>query len=157
VVANGYKSNLDDVASSLGIHQLAKLDGFHARRRALAARYRAGLAGLDAIVLPAEAAPGDEHAWHLYMVRVRPRGLGIGRDAFIEALRVRNIGTSVHFTPLPLHPYSQRAGGYARGDLPGGEQAFADVLSLPLYPAMTDADVDDVVAAVTDTVRVHGG
>jgi len=156
VVANGYKSNLDDVASSLGIHQLARLDEFHARRRAIVARYRRGLGGIDAIGLPAEAAPGDEHAWHLYMIRVRPRVLRIGRDAFIEELRVRNIGTSVHFIPLHLHPYYQRAWGYVPGDLPGAEQAFADVLSLPLYPAMTDDDVDDVVAAVADAVRVHG-
>ena len=156
VVANGYKSNLDDVASSLGIHQLARLDVFHARRRAIAARYRRGLADLEAIALPAEAAPGDEHAWHLYMIRVRSGALRIGRDAFIEELRARHIGTSVHFIPLHLHPYYQRAWGYVPGDLPGAEEAFADVLSLPLYPAMTDDDVDDVVAAVADAARAHG-
>ena len=88
--------------------------------------------------------------------RKRRRGaLRIDRDAFIEALRDRNIGTSVHFIPLHLHPYYQQVWGYAPGQLPGAERAFGCAVSLPLYPAMTDGDVDDVVAAVADVVRRH--
>src|SRR5262249_29003830 len=94
-----------------------------------------------------------EHAWHLYMIRLRPRMLSIDRDTFIEELRARNIGTSVHFIPLHLHPYYQRVWGYRPGAFPGAEAAFAGVVSLPLYPAMRDDDVEDVIAAVTDVVR----
>jgi dTDP-4-amino-4,6-dideoxygalactose transaminase len=152
VLEGGYKYNLSDLASSLGIHQLKKLDGFHARRLALVARYHAGLQDLDAVTLPAEL-PGTQHAWHLYLLRLRPEVLGIDRDQFIEELRARNIGTSVHFIPLHLHPYYQRAWGYRPGDFAGAETAFASTVSLPLYPAMRDSDVDDVVEAVWDIAR----
>jgi dTDP-4-amino-4,6-dideoxygalactose transaminase len=149
VVACGHKYNLTDIAASLGLTQLAKLPAFHARRRALVARYDAGLRGLDAIVTPARPAYAD-HAWHLYVVRLRPGTLAIGRDAFIEELRVRNIGTSVHFIPLHLHFYYQQVWGYRPGAFPNAEAAFARAISLPLYPGMSDDDVDDVVAAVAD-------
>jgi dTDP-4-amino-4,6-dideoxygalactose transaminase len=152
VMESGYKYNLSDLASSLGIHQLRKLDGFHARRLALVRRYQEGFRELAAVRVPTEL-PGTEHAWHLYMLRLRPEALAIGRDQFIEELRARNIGTSVHFIPLHLHPYYQRAWGYRPGDFPGAETAFANTVSLPLYPAMRDADVDDVLEAVWDVAR----
>ncbi len=155
VLEGGYKYNLSDLASSLGIHQLKKLDGFHARRQALVARYHAGLRDLAAVTLPT-ALPDTGHAWHLYLLRLRPQMLSIDRDQFIEELRARNIGTSVHFIPLHLHPYYQRAWGYRPGDFPGAETAFANTVSLPLYPAMRDSDVDDVVEAVWDIARRYG-
>lgn len=154
VLDSGYKYNLTDIAASLGLHQLRRLDGFHARRRVLAGRYRAGLADLDAVILPEET-PGTEHAWHLYLLRVRPEMLRIDRDRFIEELRARNIGTSVHFIPLHLHPYYRDVWGYRAGDFPAAEAAYARTISLPLYPALTDADVDDVVSAVRDVVCCH--
>ncbi|MDR7420622.1 MAG: DegT/DnrJ/EryC1/StrS family aminotransferase [Armatimonadota bacterium] len=154
VLDSGYKYNLTDIASSLGLHQLRRLDEFHGRRRALAARYRAGLAGLDAVDLPEEA-PETEHAWHLYLLRVKPEVLRIDRDRFIEELRARNIGTSVHFIPLHLHPYYREVWGYRPGDFPAAEAAYRRTISLPLYPALTDADADDVVEAVHDVVRCH--
>ena len=152
VLESGYKYNLSDLASSLGIHQLKKLDGFHARRLALVARYHAGFRDLAAVTVPA-GAPGSEHAWHLYMLRLRPADARIGRDQFIEELRARNIGTSVHFIPLHLHPYYQRAWGYRPGDFPAPRRPSRTRVSLPLYPAMRDADVDDVVEAVWDVAR----
>jgi hypothetical protein len=155
VLANGHKYNMTDVAASLGSTQLAKSPAFHARRRALAARYDRGLAGLDAVATP-PTRPDAEHAWHLYVIRVRPGVLRIDRDRFIEELRARNIGTSVHFIPLHLHPYYRQAWGYRPGDFPNAEALFAQAISLPLYPAMSEADLDDVVAAVTDVVRRHG-
>jgi dTDP-4-amino-4,6-dideoxygalactose transaminase len=154
VLANGHKYNLTDVAASLGLTQLAKQRAFHAQRRRLAARYGRKLASLDAIERPATRR-GAEHAWHLYMIRLRPDALRIDRDAFIEELRARNIGTSVHFIPLHLHSYYQQVWGHRPGDFPNAESVFERVVSLPLYPAMTAADVDDVVAAVTDVVRRH--
>jgi dTDP-4-amino-4,6-dideoxygalactose transaminase len=154
VLAAGHKYNLSDLAASVGLPQLRRVDAFLARRRALAARYDAGLSGVGGVECPPDA-PDGGHARHLYMIQLRPGALAIGRDAFIEALRARNIGTSVHFIPLHLHPWYQRALGYRAGDFPGAERAFAGVLSLPLYPAMRDGDVDDVVAAVADVVRTH--
>ena len=140
--------------SALGLTQLAKQRVFHATRRRLAARYTRKLAAIDAVEMPATRAD-CEHAWHLYMIRLRPDVLRIDRDAFIEELRARNIGTSVHFIPLHLHSYYQHAWGYRPGAFPNAEAAFAHVLSLPLYPAMSAADVDDVVSAVADVARRH--
>jgi len=155
ILANGYKYNLPDLAASLGLAQLRKLAGFHARRRRLAARYDRALAHLDAIERPPHAPRDGTHAWHLYMIRLRPGALRIDRDGFIDELRARNVGTSVHFIPLHLHPYYQQAWGYRPGQFPGAEEAWSRVVSLPLYPAMSDRDVDDVVTAVADVARRH--
>jgi dTDP-4-amino-4,6-dideoxygalactose transaminase len=87
------------------------------------------------------------------MIRLRPGALMVGRDTFIEELRARNVGTSVHFIPLHLHPYYQQVWGYRAGAFPNAEAAYEGAVSLPLYPAMRDADVDDVVDAVADVVR----
>ena len=152
VLASGYKYNLSDIHASLGVHQLRKLDAFYATRRRYVDRYQRGLHDLDAISLPSEA-PGTQHAWHLYMVRLRPEVLGIDRKAFIEELRARNIGTSVHFIPLHLHPYYQETWGYRPGDFPFAETAYGHTLSLPLYPGMSEGDVDDVIQAVWDVAR----
>ena len=154
VVAAGHKYNMTDLAASLGSTQLAKVRTFHVRRRRLAARYSRGLATLDAIV-PPPTRRDAEHAWHLYMIRIRPEMLRIDRDAFIDELRARNIGTSVHFIPLHLHPYYQHVWGYRDGACPNAEAAFANVVSLPLYPSMRDEDVDDVLTAVADVVARH--
>jgi len=151
VLHSGYKYNLSDIASSVGLQQLRKLDAFHARRRQIVDRYAEGLRGLDAVMVPAEMA-GSSHAWHLYLLRLRLGVLNIGRDVFIDELRARNIGTSVHFIPLHLHPYYQSVWGYRPGDFPEAERAYASAVSLPLYPAMLDGDVDDVVEAVCDVV-----
>jgi perosamine synthetase len=155
ILANGYKYNLPDLAASLGLAQLRKLAGFHARRRRLAARYGRGLAHLEAIERPPHAAGDSTHAWHLYMVRLRPGVLRIDRDGFIDELRARNVGTSVHFIPLHLHPYYQQVWGYRAGQFPGAEAAWSQVVSLPLYPAMSEGDVDDVLTAVADVVGRH--
>jgi dTDP-4-amino-4,6-dideoxygalactose transaminase len=152
VLASGHKYNLTDLAASLGLTQLAKLRRFQTRRGQLAAHYTRGLRHLDAVVTP-PTRPGTEHAWHLYMIRLRLEALRIGRDQFIEELRARNIGTSVHFIPLHLHPYYQQVWGYRPGRFPNAEGIFEAVLSLPLYPAMSHDDVDDVVAAVTEVAR----
>jgi perosamine synthetase len=153
ILANGYKYNLPDLAASLGLAQLRKLAGFHARRCRLAARYDRGLAQLDAVERPPHAERDGAHAWHLYMIRLRTGALRIDRDGFIDELHARNVGTSVHFIPLHLHPYYQQAWGYRPGQFPGAEAAWSQVVSLPLYPAMSDDDVDDVLTAVADVVR----
>jgi dTDP-4-amino-4,6-dideoxygalactose transaminase len=155
ILAAGYKYNLSDLAASLGLAQLPKLLGFHARRSRLAARYDRGLAQIDAVERPPRAPHGGLHAWHLYMIRLRAGVLRIDRDGFIDELRARNVGSSVHFIPLHLHPYYQRVWGYRPGQFPGAEAAWAGAVSLPLYPAMSECDVDDVVDAVADVARRH--
>ena len=95
------------------------------------------------------------HAWHLYVIRLDLERLTIDRAQFIEAMRAENIGTSVHFIPVHLHPYYRRTYGYKRGDFPHAERMYDRIVSLPLYPKMTEEDVGDVIAAVRRTVSRH--
>jgi dTDP-4-amino-4,6-dideoxygalactose transaminase len=144
----GFKYNLTDIAAALGRVQLRRAEAMRARRRELAARYAAGLAGTAAVELPA-AQPRSEHAWHLYPLRLRLDQLRIDRARFIAELRARNIGASVHFIPLHLHPFYRNQGWRAE-DFPVATREYERLISLPLYSAMRDADCDDVIAAVQD-------
>lgn len=160
VVAAGFKYNLTDVASAIGIEQLRKIDRFQQRRTALAERYDAALAGLP-LTLPARPAPGagSTHAWHLYVVRL-DRAATDGahsastaqreRDALIASLAERGIGSSVHFIPLHRQPYWRDSCGLRAADFPVAEAAFGAMLSLPLYTRMGDADQQRVIAALHD-------
>ena len=96
-----------------------------------------------------------EHGWHLYILRLRPPALRIGRDRFIEELAARNIGTSVHFIPIHVHPYYRDKYRYAADAFPVAYDAFQRMLSLPLNPRLSDQDVADVIEAVLDIVRTH--
>jgi dTDP-4-amino-4,6-dideoxygalactose transaminase len=146
VVAPGFKYNLTDIASALGIHQLRKIDRFLARRQELAARYFEGLAGLP-LVLPADAQDGGVHAWHLYVVRLTANA-GIERNDLIQKLSDVGIGTSVHYIPLHRQPYWRDTYGLTPEQFPQAEAAYQSMLSLPLYTKMTDADQDRVIAAL---------
>jgi len=150
VLEPGYKCNMTDLQASLGIHQLRRLDGFIERRQALAARYRAAFANLPALELPREL-PGRNHVYHLFPVRLAG-GLRIDRAGFIDALRQANIGTSVHFIPLHRHPLFAGRYGCRRRDFPMAERFYAGLLSLPLYPRMTDENADDVIRAVREII-----
>ena len=163
VVAAGFKYNLTDIASAIGIEQLRKIDRFQQRRTILAERYDAALAGLP-LILPArpETGSGSTHAWHLYVVRLErvapddgdsADGTGMahgGRDALIARLAARGIGTSVHFIPLHRQPYWRDSYGLRAADFPVAEAAFGAMLSLPLYTRMGDADQERVIAALHD-------
>src|SRR6185295_13742696 len=116
----------------------AKFPAMQAMRRALARRYNALLATSEAFDLP-PAPAGVVHAWHLYILRLRPGVLRIGRDQLIELLKDRGIGTSVHFLPLHLHSLYQKVFGFRRGDFPHTERESARALSLPLYPGLKAA------------------
>ncbi len=140
----GYKYNLTDLASAIGLHQLRKLPGFLAKRRLIAARYLEGLKGLP-LILP-ESLLDRQHAWHLFPVQVTSSR--VSRDELVEELKRRQIGTSVHFIPLHLTSYYQRAFGYRRGDFPSTEQVFDRIVSLPLFPRMSDRDVQRVIDAL---------
>jgi dTDP-4-amino-4,6-dideoxygalactose transaminase len=156
VVEPGLKANMSDVQAAIGRAQLTCLDGWQQRRAEIAARYDAGLGGLDAVALPPRPAAGHGvHAWHLYAVRVLPSS-ATDRDALVDALAARGIGTSVHF--IPLHQFTAgREGAYGPPrPLPGGDVFARQVLSLPLYPQLSDAQVDHVVDAVTEAVSTPG-
>jgi len=146
IVAPGYKYNLTDIASAMGIHQLKRLDGFQRKREELAAAYDAALDGLP-VVLPPRAANGDMHAWHLYVLRLAD-GAKIARDRFIEQLYAAGIGCSVHYIPLHLHPYWRDRYALKPEQFPHSQHAFERMVSLPLYTRMTLADVQRVAAAV---------
>jgi dTDP-4-amino-4,6-dideoxygalactose transaminase len=154
VLAPGFKYNMSDILAALGLSQLSRWRSLQRRRTDLAARYASLLADVDEVDTP-QPRRHVTPAWHLYPIRLRLTALTIDRAEFIEELRDRNIGTSVHFIPVHLQPYYQQRYGFAPDDFPVTLTEFERLISLPLYPRMTDADVDDVVAAIRDTVAAH--
>ena len=146
VVAPGFKYNMTDVAAAMGVQQLARLPQFVQRREQLAQRYHAALANLP-LVLPATAPAGDIHAWHLYVVRLAPQAR-IDRDALIQGLSDRDIGTSVHYVPLHRHPYWRDRYQLTPEQYPHADAAYQAMVSLPLFTAMRDADQERVITAL---------
>ena len=152
IIAPGFKYNLTDIAAAIGLAQLSRLDAMNRRRGEIAARYTEAFAELSQVETPT-VQPWVEHAWHLYPLRLELEKLTIDRARFVEELRARNIGTSVHFIPLHLHPYYQDTYGLRPDDFPVATSEYYREVSLPIYSAMTDEDVGDVIEAVTDVVR----
>ena len=146
IVAPGFKYNLTDIASAMGIQQLMKLPRFLERRRVLAARYLDKLAALP-LILPADAPAGELHAWHLFVIRVSDDAK-VTRDTVIQGLSDRGIGTSVHYVPLHWHPYWRDRYQLTPEMFPHAEKAYQRMLSIPLFTAMSDADQDRVIAAL---------
>jgi perosamine synthetase len=151
----GYKLNLCDLLAAVGSAQLAKCDRFAEQRRALATVYLEAFSGIDELENPPLGEDPAGHAWHLFILRIRPDLLNINRNQFVEEMKKRGIGTSVHFIPLHLHPFYQRAYGYGKGQFPNAEAAYSRCLSLPLFPGMTNAEQERVIAAVREIVGEH--
>ncbi len=152
VVEAGFKYPMNDVQAAVGLVQLDRLTAWQARRGELATLYRKGLTGIDGLRLPPEASAEDTHGNHLFVVRVDPKR--VGRDRLSVALRERGIETSVHFTPLHLHPYFQQTWGTASGQFPVAERAFSEILSLPMHQGMTDEDVGFVSDEVRNVLKL---
>ena len=152
IVAPGFKYNMTDIAASLGIHQLKKVERMRRQREQLAYAYDAALDDL-CMRRPAHAPRGDKHAWHLYTIRLN-QDAGIARDDFIHEMSQRGIGTSVHFIPLHLHPYWRDTYHLRQEQFPVATRAFNTIVSLPLYPSMSDSDQDRIVSAVRSLL--HG-
>ena len=150
----GYKYNMTDLAAALGIVQLAKCEAMCERRAALAERYTRALASIDAFD-PLYVPNDIQHAWHLYVVKVNPSALRIDRDRVIQELKLRGIGTSVHYIPLHLHPLYQNHLGYRSGQFPNAERHFERAISLPIYPNMTAEEADRVITALYDIAREY--
>jgi len=154
VTVAGYKNNMTDIQAALGIHQLRRLDDFIATRQHYARLYDEGLANLQGVETP-PVHSNRNHVYHLYTIRLELERLTINRAQFIELLKAHNIGASVHFIPVHLHPFYQERFGYQRGDLPQAETIYDCIVSLPLYPRMTETDVYDVIQAVRHIVTTN--
>jgi len=151
IVAPGFKYNLTDIASALGLQQLKRAHAFQRERERIAMQYNAAFASLPVIIPPCALA-GDSHAWHLYPLRLA-EDAPVGRDAFIESLFAAGIGCSVHYIPLHLQPYWRDRYSLSAMQFPQSQKAFETLVSLPIYPKMSDAAVNRVVAAVSAALR----
>lgn len=151
VLEAGFKYNLSDLQAALGIHQLRKLERFVAVRTAYARMYHRAFAELDALEPPPDCEDG-RHSWHLYILRLNPEKLPIDRSQFIQLLRSRGIGASVHFIPIQLHPFFEPWAGRPENRCPRSLDLYPRLVSLPLYPAMTEEQVDYVATTVREIV-----
>ncbi len=152
MVTFGVNYRLTDLQSALGLSQLRRLEATLKRREEIAARYHAAFAPMPEVML-APTQPGTRHAWHIYPLRLNTDRLREERETIFHALRAENIGVTVHYLPVHLHPYYQERFGTRRGMCPAAEAAADQMLTLPLFPRMTDGDVADVVAAVGKVIQ----
>jgi dTDP-4-amino-4,6-dideoxygalactose transaminase len=155
VVAPGFKYNLSDIASAIGLEQLKKTEQMLARRTWIAGVYQEALADLPLALPPQSVANGASHSWHLFVLRLDADRLTIDRNRFIELMAERGVGTSVHFIPLHLQPYWRDRYGFAPDDFPAALAAYAGAVSLPIYPAMSDDDVEYVAATARTLLAKH--
>lgn len=147
VVAPGYKYNMTDIAAAIGIHQLKKVWDFQKRRQRIMECYNEAFEDLP-LRKPYVARPKDTHAWHLYVIQLELESLNIDRDRFIELMAEEGIGTSVHFIPLHIQPYWKDRYKFRPHDFPVAYDVYQRAVSLPIYPRMTDGDVERVINAV---------
>ncbi len=151
VVEPGFKYNMTDIQAALGLVQLRRLEQFQARRHQIVAQYHAAFSTMPELETPVERT-NVEHAWHLYVLRLNLERLTIDRARFIEELKARQIGASVHFIPVHIHPFYREKYGWRAEDFPVAYGAYQRIVSLPLHPRLTDEDVVDVVDAVSDII-----
>lgn len=154
IIAPGFKYNLTDIAAALGVAQLAKAEKMWRRRRDIAHKYNEAFKALPQLQIPHDR-EDCQHAWHLYMLRLNLEQLQIDRARFMEELKQRRIGASVHFIPLHLHPYYRQTYGYRPEDYPVAYHEYLREVSLPIYSKMGDGDVEDVIEAVSDIVKAY--
>ena len=150
----GYKYNLTDIAASIGIEQLRKSRRFWEARCRIAAAYDKAFGDIPEIQRPL-CRPGYEHAWHLYVIQLCPDRLRITRDGFIEALKKEQVGSSVHFMPLHMHPHYRETYGYRSNDFPHARAAFERLVSLPIYSRMSHDDMQRVIEVVRSLVMQY--
>ena len=154
IVAPGFKYNMTDVAAAMGIVQLRKAQKMLARRQEIARRYNEAFSSIPQLQVPHDN-PEMQHAWHLYMLRLNLEQLRIDRAQFLIELKNRNIGSSVHFIPLHIHPYYRETYGYKPEDFPVAYREYSREISLPIYSKMSDQDISDVISAVVNIVNTN--
>ncbi|MEK7141653.1 MAG: DegT/DnrJ/EryC1/StrS family aminotransferase [Patescibacteria group bacterium] len=152
-VTPGFKYNLTDIASSIGIHQLARVEKNWITRKKHWETYMHALASVPELILPAAEAPNTKHARHLFAILLRLEKLRISRDDFVDQLIKMNIGSGVHFNPVHLHAYYRKTFGYTKGMFPRAEYIGGRTVSLPLGANLRERDLHDVIAAVSWLAR----
>jgi dTDP-4-amino-4,6-dideoxygalactose transaminase len=152
VAAPGFKYNMMDIQAALGLHQLKRLEGFLLDRERLAARYNQRFAGLSGMILPQRVSYPVRHAWHLYTPLLDLERLTIDRDRFLAELKKRNIGAGLHYTAAHEFSYYASEFGWRPEDFPEAHFVSERILSLPLFPGLTEEDQDDVIEAVTEVL-----
>jgi dTDP-4-amino-4,6-dideoxygalactose transaminase len=153
VTACGFKYNLSDIQSAIGIHQLRKIEKFTSQRETIARRYNEAFAAMPELEAPTDAGRNSRHAWHLYALKLNLDRLTIDRDEFIRQLRRKNVGTSVHFIPITLHPYFASFANLPQNRCPNALRIYRRLVSIPLYPALTGEQMDYVIQSVAEIIR----
>jgi perosamine synthetase len=154
IIAPGYKYNLTDIAAAIGLHQLRKADRLRTRRERVALAYQQRLAEIPEVIVPGNDA-NRIHSWHLFVIRLRLDCLTIDRARVISLLKEAGIGTSVHWMPLHLHPYYRDNYGYQPSDFPVATRIFQEIVSLPIFPSMSDHDVAFVCDTLAAILACH--
>lgn len=152
VVEAGYKYNMTDIQAALGLAQLKKVELMWEMRKEIAQKYTKAFEHLEEIITP-YTKPDRKTAWHLYVIKLNLDALKIDRNKFIEELKQRGISASVHFIPLHRHPFYKNTFGYIVKDFPDAEWIYERIISLPIYPGMTDEDVDSVIESTEDVCK----
>lgn len=150
IVLPGFKYNMMDIQAAIGIHQLRELDGFVARRNALAKRYQEALSDWPQWTLPKAPDYDHLHSWHIYTPLINEDVAKMDRNQFMQAMKDHNIGTGLHYRAVHLYPYYRETFGFKLGDFPNAEDVCDRIVSLPLFPTMTDANLDRVLDAMYD-------
>lgn len=153
VVEAGYKYNMTDIQAALGVAQLKKIDHMWKMRREIAGRYTEAFRARPGLLRTPLERDDRESAWHLYVIKLDTEALEIERSAVMEALKDAGVSTSVHFIPLHRHPFYRDTFGLSAGDFSVSEKIFERIISLPIYPGMSDADVDFVIDTVMSTLK----
>ena len=151
IVAPGFKYNMPDTAAAIGVNQLKKADAFYEARKSVAAKLTAGLSGIAGITLPVEREDA-KHSWHLYVIRIDANICEISRNELIDKLTEANIGSSVHYTPLHMHPYYTEKFDFKPSDFPVATKLFDEIVSLPIYPGLTDDEIARICKTIKDLV-----
>lgn len=148
VTACGYKYNMMDIQAAIGIHQLKKIDKFNEKRAGIASMYDKYLKGINELIPPPLDCKDGRHSWHLYIICLKTENLTIDRNQFVLELKKENIGCGIHFNAVHLQPFYQQEMGFKRGDLPVTEYYSDRIISLPLWPGVSEEDVVSVAQAV---------
>jgi dTDP-4-amino-4,6-dideoxygalactose transaminase len=150
----GFNYYMFDLIAALGLGQLARLAQFNAKRARLAEHYTRLLSDIEAIETPT-VSPDATSNWHLYVIRLRLEQLSIDRNQFVDELKIRGVGSAVHYYPVHYHPYYRENFGFKKGDYPVTEAEFDRIISLPLFPLMGESDVERVAGAIEEIVGKH--
>lgn len=153
VTQPGFKYNMMDIQAAIGLHQLKRLDGFIEQRNHIAERYLKELSGMPQWQLPAAPDYEHRHAWHIFTPLINPEAAGMNRDEFMAKMNEQNIGTGLHYTACHLHSYFREAFGYKEGDFPIAEDIANRIVSLPLFPGMTEVQQTRVIDTISDLFK----